>query len=898
MLAIVASVVGGLVSHRVFKETDALLILSMAPLVGVFFVLIIGNWQWPSWPVFFGLLLLLLQGPKLKSPGLSRNQWLLLGLSAAVVTLFTCYHQVRFLDTDNWIHEPLIASYTLGILPPVNPFSPELAINGHYGRDLVMATMTPRGVDPLVTVWRVNPVIQLSAFLSFFGVIRVLTGSYWQGYLGSVMAFFGMNVGFRVGLLDSFDGNNGVVYALLAPLFFFMFKVLKTEKMTATAVLQWVFAGGFLGLYQLVYESHFGLMFLTGATVGVALCRRREPWIALLVVAAVALPLACVEGGVFTDLAGRAASDKHTAMEDHPLNPSQHVGLTFPKKNFLQVLTTKSEQQRVSVAYRTGLFSSFYRSPQEEGYMFIFDPRFVNAHWLPLYLAPLTFFWLWRRRHLIGLGFWSFGLWAFLIPGLVDFGPAYEYESFRWEFAAGLGFAVALGVSLASWLESRDKGRVLELEKSEHGWSLQIRKSFLPLAGSLLVLVGCLAAGEKLVNDMIIHLQKNPSTLFTSVEKWRTEQSSLGMTTADLEATKWMALKVEPMDRFLSNRIDDTTSSIWHDSVISARTGALPAGHAFSPLSEGFPAAPPYYGDALYRSFWSTGNKELLRLTPVRWLFVDLAKIRPEVLKSLEDEEQSPVFTDEEGHRRQVFRVAQQPPARATETPLEISVESWPEPTSMQVGQHYPIEVILKNNSTKAVEVGAVRARVDSRGEWPSTEVPLEVEPLQTPLQPGQEIRFPHSLVTPLDEGDYALELSLPSPTDEEAQKVEVPFVLDYLFRLKLIRPRVELPESLQTRGFYDIPLVLTSSTPFRTSPGAIFSYRLRRDTGEPVWELDRIPQMMEFELEPEKEWLTAFRFMTPTDPGDYVLQLFFKDPRTNRSFQIGSEKTIRIEPR
>lgn len=897
LLVVVAVLAGGLVSHRVFRESDALLVFSLAPLAGVFFVLAVANWKLPGWSVLPALLLVFLPGPKLVWPKFGKFKWTLIGLGALLVGLFTWYQQVRYLDSDNWIHEPLIASYTLGILPPVNPFSPELSLNGHYGRDLLMAQLTPRGHDPLGTTWLVNPVLQVSSFLSLFSVIRVLTSGFWQGYLGSVMAFLGMNVGFRVGLLDSFDGNNGVVYAVLPVLFYMMFRVLQSEALSARQALQWVFAGCYLGLYQIIYESHFGLLFLAGTTLGVLLFRKKEPWIALLVVAAIALPLACVEGGVFTDLAGRAAGHRDAALQDSPLNPSQHVGMSFPKKNLLQVLTTRSVQQRVSVAYRTGPFSSFFRTPREDGYIFIFDPRFMNCQWLPLYLAPLSLFWLWRRKHFVGLGFWFFGAWAYLVPGLVNFGPAYEYESFRWEFAAGFGLAVALGCSLGGVFEAGKGRQILRLERKSDQMSLHFFKDFLPVLGAGCVLAASLVAGEKLVNGMIIYLQKNPKALFAEVDRWRTQQEPLGMTYADLDATRWMAPQVRPRDRFLSNRIDDTTVSVWRDSVISSRTGALPAGHAFSPISEGFPAAPPYYGDALYRAYWATGDSQLLQLTPVRWLFVDLAKVDQNVLKRLESMEKSPVFEDASGNRRQVFHVPEAPPKMQSELPLEISVAGFPKQPDLQVGRRYPISVTVKNPGPKPRRLGPVRCRVEYTGEWPSTEVPLELEPAAEPLKPGEEVTFEHSLVTPLDEGDFILDVTLPVDKPNSAPKVEIPFNIDYLLRLKLVRPRVELPANLTAQRFYDVPIGFTSSKPLETVPSVIFSYRLRRDTGEPVWELDRIPQVMSFDLQPAKEWVTSFQLMTPSQPGNYLLQLFLQDPRTHRSYQIGTETTIKVLP-
>ena len=107
---------------------------------------------------------------------------------------------------------------------------------------------------------------------------------------------------------------------------------------------------------------------------------------------------------------------------------------------------TAARYQRISVGFENPPFRNWVPLIGGEGYLSIFSPAFLVTHWLPLFLCPLTLVWCIKREHWPGLAFWVFGAWAYLVPGLVDFGPVYEWEYFRWEYAAGFAWAVPLGL--------------------------------------------------------------------------------------------------------------------------------------------------------------------------------------------------------------------------------------------------------------------------------------------------------------------------------------------------------------------------------------------------------------------------------------------------------------------
>ncbi len=892
-----ALALGWLLARRVLRERDPLLAGALTPLLGASAVLVGANLglrglHLAASVAIPAFLLAFTRRTGYRVHGSTRGQKVLLIAGLLAILLYTHYAQMRFLDTDNWIHEPLITSYSMGIWPPHNPFFPELTLNGHYGRDLLVSVFTPPGQDPLATVWFLNPLLQGAAFLALFASIRSLTGTFWPGYLAAMLMFFGANVGFRVGLVDTFDGNNGVVYALLALNLHLLFRLFVPPPALRDGqepppwrrlVPIWLLAGGVLGIFQIVYETHFGLLLLTGASLGLVF-RERRAWIGMLVVAAVALPMAATEGGPLTDLARRQG---RTEAARAVQNQGQHVSIRFPKERLFTVQATDSTYQRTSAAYRTSLFSGLYRPPQGSGPMSIFDPRFLTTHWLPLYLAPFTLWVLWRRRSLPGLGLWFFGAWAYLVPGLVDFGPIYEWEYFRWEFAAGVAWAGALGLTLSDWLPPRD-GWPASLGRDEQGWTLRLQRGALAVGLAAVVLLADLAAAQKMLNDAVIDLQKNRVPLFTSAGHWRTLKPELRTSQADLEAAGWLAGRVQPGQRFLSNRTDDTPAGIWADSVFSTLSGALPAGHAFPPGSEGTHAAPPSYADALSRAFWATGDSELPARAGVDWLLVDVDRLSPGLLERFQADpglEAGPLFSDETNQKRQIFAVKPRP-MREGSGSLELELVL-PAAADLRVGQHHPLQVRVRNVGTGPARVGQVQARILGEGGEPTQETPL-VRDFDLELQPGQEALAEHSLVTPLDEGGFLYELSCSQGTRQ------VPFQVDFLTRLAALRPRLDLPDGFKARRFYSMRLGLTSQEPLSTGQELEFCYRLRRPGGEYVWELDSIPQRLTLELRPGVEQETFFQLLTPEE-GAYELELILKDLRTGRTVRLGEPLPVGV---
>lgn len=892
MLPLAACAAGWVIAHRVLQERNPLLVGSLGPLVGALLLILAANWTPREHlfvlPYFFGALALAglaLKGPEWAWPRHSRGVNVTVTVTALLVLGFTHYHQLRFLDTDMWIHEALIGSYIHGVFPPVHPFFPEFPLNGHYGRDLLVATLTPLHADPLGATWGLNLVLQTCGFLALFGSVSRFTGSPLQGIVAALMAYFGVCTGFRVGLIDTFDGNNGVTYTLLILIFYLMMRVLRGEGWRVAVV-----AGVLLGAYQLVYETHFGLMMLTGLTIAVFFVRERRIWLQILVVATLALGLAAVEGGPISDLIARRGAHHYSNVET---NLSQRVQARFPKEHFAQVMVTTAEYQRLSVAYKTSFFKGLRPRIEGTGYMSVFDPRFFPLHWLPLYLAPLTLWCLYRHQHQTGLAFWVFGAWAYAIPAVVDFGPIYEWEFYRWEFAAGMGWAAALGISLALVLGSEpeaagdedDEGQpeaLIQAQSEPYGWTLKLGRRFPRAVAAGLVLVAALAAGEKLLNDAVIDIQKHPMAWFPDPGQWRAERPELGLDKVDLQATRWLSERVKTGERVVNNLGSETPQGIWPDTGITARTGALPAGRAVSPHQGEQQNQPGGQGPCQYRSpsaraFLATGRPELLSSRNIQWLYLDPDRIQGDWLDRLEGLESSPEFSDTEGHRRRVYRLPPAPREAAHPTSVEARLNV--SQADLRTGRHYPVELRFK----ESVE-GVVRTRVVSPEH---TEDPLDIQ-----VQ-GESVT--HSLVTPLIEGSYQLQISFP-PSEEVA--VSLPFEVNFETRLRSIRGRLDLPGAFHTKQILRMRLGLTSQAALDTAAFEFF-YRLKQEGGDYLWDWSDFPQPIELVLEPGQEREYFILFVTPHHPGTYLTELFLRDKETGREYPLaGDYAPIHVAPK
>jgi hypothetical protein len=852
----IASILGGLISAKLVRETSLLLVLGTAPLYGSVALVAAANWGLDRVPSMLGLAalsigLFFIKSERPQMDSLKKWQAWVLGILCLIVVVFTHHHNVNILDTDRYLHDAHIVAFSRGVYPPVNPFFPHLAMNGHFGRDLMMSVLTTLGSDPVIVTWWVTPFIQVGTFLTLFASTLVFSGSALRGLLVASMVFLGMDCGFRVGLIDTFDGSNALAHPWLILLVYLMVRIMETPRWQ-----NWLVAGVTLGTYQLVYMTSFALLLPTGLVLFMIKCRDKKAWAGLVITGFMAMGLAVTEGGAFTDMARRGLDPE---LSKAVQNQGLRVSIKFPKDNLFQVMALTSDYQRTSVAYKTSLFKGLYSPPTKQGYIYIFDPDFLTTHWLPLYLCPLA---LWFcRRSALALGYWLFGFLSFLIPGLVDFGPIFEYEYFRWEFTAAIGFAAALGYALGEFLEecpiSFKKGETKRLE-------------FGPGSGkylaALAVLIASLAAGEKLLNDALIAAQKDGHRWFPSSVEYRLDEPEFRLTTHDLNAAAWLRERTEPNSRVLTNRLEQRPYGMWPDTTIATLSGSFPAGHAFPPRSQVTPHGnPAFLPNTVFTAFWATADWNVLRGSRVSWVVADTSRLTPKVIEKLGETEHE-WFGD-----RLVAKVPQAP--ALDETPEVAIPVVIPPAEGLRLGRRYPLRVSYTNTGEDA----AVTLKLDQP----------EVQPLTFKALEGEH-EEEWSLVTPHDEGTYKVTLL----DALEKELASFSFTVDFLERLSKVKLKFEYPQ-FKTRSLYRLKGTIEGPALQSTDELDLY-YRFKRPNGDYAWEVDSVYQSVNLAL-PEVNQLEMELF-TPELPGAYELEFWFFDRFSGRSIKSDSTVQLSVE--
>ena len=368
------------------------------------------------------------------------------------VWLFLNMMQVINVDDDYWLHTPVQGRMLRGVIPPTNPFFPDLVLNGHFGRDtLVVATSLCTGRDVF------GSQVLLSSFCHSLGLAILYlalrrSGSAASATGGTFMAWLGMNVAHRVGLLDFYQNNGPPTYLTLALLVLLFCELWQRPGRKLALV-----CGAVLGVYAQIYETHFGLVVLTVLSMQPFLARpARKPSVLALGTAAV---LALTGSTAIAQLVQpKQPTDNAIA------NQSQSVDVSFPKSPFLCLRIDIGDLHPISIGYRAGLGASLLKAIDRETsrvnsqYVRLWSWEVMRMHWLAVWLAPLSAWLVLRARDRAGGFLWLFGAWAFLIPGMLDFGPIHEYEWYRWEFAAGYGLAAAFGAGLGALVRGRPSG--------------------------------------------------------------------------------------------------------------------------------------------------------------------------------------------------------------------------------------------------------------------------------------------------------------------------------------------------------------------------------------------------------------------------------------------------------
>ncbi len=778
-------------SKRPLKETHPLARGAVALSLGLSTSLLLVNffyrWQPLELSILNSLLIQLLAGAMLtgyrffRAPDVPEFRWTpsrWVWPALLLIYLFTASQQIINPDDDYWIHTPLQGLMVHGNFPPFNPFFSDIPMNGHYGRNLSIITVSwLSGWDIFWCQHVMTCLVQMLTFVLLLLALEHWNKSRLQSLLGTAMIYFGINAGGRGGLMDTLQNNNAFVHLYFALLLYLWVKLLRENSLLVSLVM-----GLILGGYAIVYETHFGLAGLSLAACAPLLwlmtgsndvdkrLPSRPRIVALVFLSlAVAVPMAATQGGPITNIVQRRLAGvqevKPDSLSKGMQNQSQVVKITFPKKDLFQILLENGEYQRIScVYYADSVLKYFYTPSPGRGYRSIFSWDVIKIQFLPLYLCPLTGWLMWRRRHLAGWWLWSWGLISYLIPALVDFGPIYESEYFRWQFSSGLGFAGALGISLAIvWQETRERELDWTYDITPKGLLLDIRRGgwaqFAILAILYFDTVGC----QQFIKKRWAELPRwgglwSGAISLPDSRDWLKLHAVLDFDPIDWRAARWLETQVRPGQRVLTNFKQENNFSILFESTLTGVCGARCVGHAL-PLDDEAIGTTPYHQSAPASAFWQPFEKDGLKeddifcdpqyLEHLKADWVYFVPRRPKQ-RLLAGPSLELLHTEiEGGGQRQVYRFKGLPATVAISKVADSLKDEHPAIERLKVKEHAragsacPIEVQLSPYFQEQFPADAViklrPVRLSSKGSA-DEKIPSEIELLTIPVHPDETV--------------------------------------------------------------------------------------------------------------------------------------------------------------
>lgn len=536
---------------------------------------------------------------------------------------FLIYHTVLTIlflnpDDDFWIHAPMQAQLLKGNFPLKNPAFPDLSYGGHYARDLFTVLVAWWSDTELYSLQPVAVAfLQLTAFWLIFAAGLRFGGGQGAGVLASLFLYTGVNAASRGGWLDTVANNNALAQMHTALLLYLFCKVLFTQvewrEVVLTAVL-------FAGLAW-SYETNF--VVLTAALLALALivALKRELNRTQLartgVVVLVAFLFMALQGGVLGEFLHkllRPESHQTAPVDLTTQAQNLEVSVHFPKEKLFEIKLNRAGDE-VSLAYAIfPVIKTFGYTPQEPGYVSIFNPAVWRIHWISFYLFPFTFVVLWRSNQKLGLLFWSYGLVSYLIPSVIDFG-LWEDEVFRWQYAASSGFAGALGIAVADRLRGLRgpfswNRRHLIVHSTLGGWVLV----------ALLLYLNCYPSWVQIGQRGALLPTLRDGLMPPSTQRWLEYHPELGLNEADLQAARALRPLVKKGDRLLMERRSSRQTDIFPESAFLGLTGSLATGHAFPLVSERL-GTMPFRQSSDVIAFWRTADPKLLKARKIDWLY-------------------------------------------------------------------------------------------------------------------------------------------------------------------------------------------------------------------------------------------------------------------------------------
>jgi len=515
---------------------------------------------------------------------------------AGVLVALLVYWQAGELDDDFWIHSPVQSQLQFSGLPPGHPYFPDLVLRGHYGRDLVISGWANLlGLAPItVQIW-LTALVHACVWLLLTDWLRAYELPPLSIRLGGLLFFAGICVGGRVGFLDTFQNNNSFAFA------FNFLALLSCQNWLQSGLrIHWVRLALALSYLGVCYEMLWGLVVLT--MVSAALFKRQRLAASLLAIGlSAAVTLGCA--GSLRQLMAPRQTAPITDLGE--ASQRQTVSLHFPKSALGKVYMSPQHSSVVSVGF--SLLPPLQRKLLELDFspnrpIWLLSLTYLRQHWVATWLAPGLLLLGIRLRSPALLLSCLYGIYAFWVPGLVDFGPIYERENYRWSYTAGGFFALSLGGAIGQlWPRSSNVGRGL-------------------LAGCLAL---ALAPSVGVYGKKILPwLTSNPFPrlrLAVIAREYYLSQPSLNFRPSMFQVTDWLASRVHPGEVIVTDIPANQNGEIVEEACFLTLSGLRSCGHAV-PMATDPVGTQPARFQAWHRAFWMAPQAITLSASDAKWL--------------------------------------------------------------------------------------------------------------------------------------------------------------------------------------------------------------------------------------------------------------------------------------
>ncbi len=653
ILALIPFLLGYMISARLLGEKGLLMRLSVSYALGLSFYLILINIPVHFYPIRTSLYLTLIVSTllcltifALKKPAgvyrerLGRAEAVILIALSSLAFFYPLLWQMWCMDDDYSVHGPLMALFLKDNYPPMNPFFPDMPYAGHYGKNLIVSSLSVLFGERFLEVQFVMVALNQSfaVLLGYLTAKRYLKNPAYALF-GIMFVFMGTNNSVRKGLLETFQNNNSFVYLLFFLNIYLYFHAL-TKRDTASKVV----AALSMGAYALVYETHYGILlaaFLIFPTALSAIRRRfrghgplRFRWrhvaVSGFIVLASLIP-AFIQGGTLTNTAKRYLFTEGggTARQEDMIGVTQEISVKFPKEDLL--LTAHSGDK----------FS-------------IFSARMVKETGFFMFFFPVTVLIMALSRNYYGILWGIVSVIALLVPATVDFGR-FNVESLRLLFVTGMGAAMLFGISIGVVYERLSRGR--------------LPKAVL-LVGCFVLLYPSFYESHRKTKQVFKEAVKNPEFFFFDGGQWTwghknsiTEEIDVG-TARKLKAQTGKGDSILPMvyTKEPPKEFEYETTNLF--GTLTVFSGAYTTGMGVRVEKEDlFQMGKPYLEPIGFRerAFWNTGDVKLLGTLNADFLYLNPEAVRPDVYERLKAEPGLELILREEDPKRmqvrEVYRV-------------------------------------------------------------------------------------------------------------------------------------------------------------------------------------------------------------------------------------------------